>query len=165
MTVIIGLDTSSAAALRRRGPPALSLSTFAAFDVGADMAGIFWAIHLYHKTVGIVELEALVIAARAGRDLKAVRGDLGAHRLGVPALQAEVVMIQRGAARLLLDAEEAFANRQDVDGLGMLRQLHAEKFLVEFGGLLQVGNPNRDVVEGDGLEAGCGQGRGGGQGD
>src|SRR4051812_1187249 len=75
-------------------------------DVSADMAGIFRTIHLYHKTVGIVELETFVIAARAGRDGEAMSGDLGAHRLGVETFQPEVVMVQRRRAGLFLDAEE-----------------------------------------------------------
>ena len=57
--------------------------------------------------------------------------DLGAHRRRVPAFQAEIEMIQRRHIGLLLDAEEALAHRQDVDGLGLLRQLHAEELLVE----------------------------------
>src|SRR5436190_16076111 len=86
-------------------------------DIDADMAGIFWTIHLYHKTVGIVELETFVVAARARRDGKTMGGDLGAHRLGVEAFQPEVVMVQRRRPRLLFDAEEALANTQDVNGL------------------------------------------------
>jgi hypothetical protein len=39
------------------------------------MAGIFPTIDLYDKTIGIVELEGLIIAARVGRDLKAMGGD------------------------------------------------------------------------------------------
>ena len=45
------------------------------------MAGIFPTIDLYDITVGIVELEELIIAARAGRDLKAMGGD-SEHRAG-----------------------------------------------------------------------------------
>nr|ABU51085.1 unknown [uncultured bacterium Bio2] len=75
-------------------------------------------------------------------------------------------MVQRRHVRLLLDAEETVAHGQDVDGLGLLRQLHAEEVLIEFGGLLQVGHAHRDMVQGDGLEAGSRQGGGhGGGGD
>jgi hypothetical protein len=121
-------------------------------------------IDLHHKTVGIVELETFVVAARTGGERQAGCFHLGAHCCGIPAFQAEIEMVQRRHIRLLFDAEEAFADRQDVDGLGLLRQLHAEELLVEFGGLLQVGHPHRDMVEADGLEAGSGQGGGHGGG-
>src|SRR6185369_2346356 len=81
-----GMDRAIAAANRAACNFILFPSPFSAFDVGADMAGIFWTVDLYHKTVGIVELETFVIATRTRRDGKPVRRHLAAHRLGVPAL-------------------------------------------------------------------------------
>ena len=118
------------------------------------MAGVFGAIDLHQEPIGIAEFERLVTMFRARLKFQARRLDLGARFGGIPVGKAEIIVIQIGRAGLLFQAEKAFADRQDMNGGGLLRQLHAEKLLVEGRGFVQVRHMHGDMVEADGLEAG-----------
>jgi hypothetical protein len=109
------------------------------------------SIHLNEESIGIPELERLVVPARLR--LQIARLQLGNHIVGVETGDTEIVMVKGHRVGLLLNSKEALADTQNMRCGGMLLEGHPKEFLVEPRRPLDVGDPNGNVIQADGAQA------------
>src|SRR5580704_3745687 len=130
----------------QRGTRAISGS------LAAYMTFISRSIHLNKESIGIPELERLLVPARLR--LQIARFQLRDYVVGVEAGDPEIEVIQGHRVGLLLDSKKALADSQDMRRRRMLLEGHAKEFLVELRRPLDVRDPNGNVIQADGAQAG-----------
>src|SRR5579863_3453892 len=109
------------------------------------------SIHLNEESIGVPELERLLVPSRLRLQIACLQ--LGDHIVGVETGDTEIVMVKGHRVGFLLNSKEALADTQNMRCGGMLLEGHPEKLLVELRRPLDVGDPNGNVIQTDGAQA------------